>query len=65
MVFIALRSQAMDMFDMGEGFSSLQEGMARVQCPVMVLGAQTDLLIPIWQQREIADLLKASGIELN
>ncbi|XP_030853716.1 uncharacterized protein LOC584214 [Strongylocentrotus purpuratus] len=56
-------SKAMDMFDMGEGFSSLQEGMARVQCPVMVLGAQTDILIPIWQQREIADLLKASGNE--
>nr|XP_054770422.1 uncharacterized protein LOC129278238 [Lytechinus pictus] len=38
---------AMDMFDMGEGFSSLQEGVLRVQCPVMVLGVQTDILIPI------------------
>ncbi|XP_041481486.1 serine O-succinyltransferase-like [Lytechinus variegatus] len=56
-------SKAMDMFDMGEGFSSLQEGVSRVQCPVMVLGVQTDILIPIWQQREMADLLKASGNE--
>ncbi|XP_072177133.1 uncharacterized protein [Diadema setosum] len=54
-------SKAMDMFDMGEGFDSLQEGISRVRCPVMVLGAQTDLLIPIWQQREMVDLLKASG----
>lgn len=56
-------SKAMDMFDMGEGFSSLQEGVSRVQCPVMVLGAQTDLLIPIWQQEQMVNLLKDSGNE--
>ena len=28
--------QAMDLFDMGDGFPSLQEGVARVQCPVLV-----------------------------
>ena len=26
----------MDLFDLGEGFSSLVEGVARVQCPTLV-----------------------------
>lgn len=26
----------MDMFDMGDGFDSLLEGVARVKCPVLV-----------------------------
>ena len=55
----------MDMFDMSEGFGSLQESVSRVQCPVMVLGAQTDILIPIWQQREMVKLLRASGMNLD
>ena len=28
--------QAMDLFDMSEGFSSLEEGVGRVKCPVLV-----------------------------
>lgn len=26
----------MDLFDLGEGFSSLSEGVARIQCPTLV-----------------------------
>lgn len=54
-------SKAMDLFDMGEGYSSLQEGLSRVKCPVMVIGVQTDILFPIWQQRTLAELLQKSG----
>ncbi|XP_072014699.1 serine O-succinyltransferase-like [Amphiura filiformis] len=54
-------SKAMDLFDMSEGYSSLLEGVSRVKCPVMIIGVQTDILIPCWQQKEIADLLKKSG----
>ena len=53
--------QAMDLFDMSDGYSSLLEGVSRVKCPVMIIGIQTDILIPCWQQKEIADLLKESG----
>lgn len=53
--------QAMDLFDMGEGYSSLQDGLSQVKCPVMVIGVQTDILFPIWQQRTLADLLQKSG----
>lgn len=54
-------SKAMDLFDMGEGYSSLQEGLSRVKCPIMVIGVQTDILFPIWQQRTLAELLQKSG----
>ena len=51
----------MDLFDMGEGYDSLQDGLTRVKCPVMVIGVQTDILFPIWQQRTLAELLQKSG----
>ncbi|XP_061169662.1 uncharacterized protein LOC133179004 isoform X1 [Saccostrea echinata] len=54
-------SKAMDLFDMGEGYGSLKEGLSRVKCPVMVIGVQTDILFPIWQQRTLAQLLQESG----
>ena len=51
----------MDFFDIGEGLSSLREGLARVKCPVMVMGAKSDILIPVTQQRQLANLLQESG----
>ncbi|XP_070582294.1 uncharacterized protein [Ptychodera flava] len=54
-------SRAMDLFDMGEGFPSLNAGLSRVKCPIMILGVQSDMLYPVWQQREIADLLIETG----
>nr|KAG5712478.1 hypothetical protein BaRGS_011452 [Batillaria attramentaria] len=54
-------SKAMDMFDVAEGFPSLEEGLERVKCPIMVVGVQTDVLFPIWQQRELAEGLQKSG----
>ncbi|XP_062515149.1 uncharacterized protein LOC134190685 isoform X2 [Corticium candelabrum] len=54
-------SKAMDMFDMGFGYSSLQDGVARVKCPVLILGVQTDILFPVHQQQEAAELLRKSG----
>lgn len=56
--------QAMDLFDMAEGFSDLEEGLSRITCPTMVIGVQTDILFPIWQQRELAQVLQDSGKDL-
>ena len=53
--------QAMDVFDAAEGFSSLEEGLARIKCPVMVIGVKTDILFPVAQQRELANALTKSG----
>lgn len=54
--------QAMDMFDMGEGHSSLLEGVGNVKSPVLVLGVTSDVLFPVEQQREMASLLKETGM---
>ena len=49
------------MFDMGDGVGSLDEGVARVQCPVLILGVTSDILFPVEQQREMAEKLKTTG----
>ena len=35
-VFLPLYPEAMDLFDMGDGFPTLLDGVKRVQCPVLV-----------------------------
>ncbi|RDD42157.1 putative serine-O-acetyltransferase cys2 [Trichoplax sp. H2] len=54
-------SKAIDLFDIGEGFPSMVEGVKRIICPTLVIGVKTDILFPIQQQTEIADLLKQAG----
>ncbi|ORX52023.1 homoserine O-acetyltransferase, partial [Hesseltinella vesiculosa] len=39
----------------------LIEGMKVINMPTLVLGIQTDLLFPVWQQKEIAECLRAAG----
>ena len=34
----------MDLFDIGEGYRSLDVSLSRVKCPVMVISVQTDIL---------------------
>lgn len=34
--------------------------------PVLVIGVQSDILYPVWQQRELAQMLRSAGkIELD
>lgn len=57
-------SKAMDLFDLSvehNGELDLKKGISRIKCPVLVIGIQSDILFPIWQQREIARLLKETG----
>ncbi|KYQ90463.1 hypothetical protein DLAC_09086 [Tieghemostelium lacteum] len=54
-------SKAMDLFDMGEGQESYEKGLHRIKCPTMVLGVDSDILFPSYQQREIANILKQGG----
>ena len=51
----------MDLFDIGEGYRSLDASLSRVKCPVMVIGVQTDILFPIRQQRHLAKALQDAG----
>ncbi|KAI7881643.1 homoserine O-acetyltransferase [Lichtheimia hyalospora FSU 10163] len=39
----------------------LIDGMKPIKMPTLILGAQSDILFPVWQQKEIAECLRASG----
>ncbi|RKP08514.1 Alpha/Beta hydrolase protein [Thamnocephalis sphaerospora] len=41
--------------------ADLARGLGAVQMPTLVLGVQSDLLFPHWQQREVAESLRAAG----
>lgn len=48
-----LLSKAMDLANVGRGYSNLAEGVSRISCDSLVIGTKQDLLIPIQEQRMI------------
>lgn len=52
----------MDLFDLAETYGSLHEALSRVSCPAMVIGVKTDILFPVKQQREIANVMQETGM---
>ena len=53
--------KAMDLHDVGRGRNGLVPAMARVAAPALVMGINSDILYPTYQQRQIHDLLLAGG----
>ncbi len=53
--------KAMDLHDVGRGRSGLEAAMARVTAPTLVMGISSDVLYPTYQQRQIRDLVAATG----
>lgn len=41
--------------------TDLVEGMRNITHPILVMGVTSDILFPSWQQKEIADAVKAGG----
>ncbi|KAF9362901.1 hypothetical protein BGX34_005287 [Mortierella sp. NVP85] len=40
----------------------LKEGLSKIKdVPTLVLGIQSDILFPVWQQKEVADCLRSTG----
>lgn len=39
--------------------------MARVKCPTLILGVKSDILFPVWQQLEVAEILQAYGTKVT
>ena len=57
-------SKAMDLFDLLEGRDGAP-GVDRIACPALVIGITTDVLFPVWQQRELADELTKRGVPVT
>ncbi len=59
-------SRAMDWFDIAEHGDSLEDGMSKLDVrKALVIGVTTDILFPSRQQKEIADLMRATGTEAD
>lgn len=54
-------SKAMDMFDLGDGQRSYEDGIARIAARALIVGVPTDLLFPQPLQEEIAAILASRG----
>lgn len=51
----------MDLYDIADGFSSLETAASNIRCPVLIMGAKTDILFPVKQQIDLSKMLKDSG----
>ena len=58
-------SKAMDLFDLSKDQASPAAGVARVTCPTLVIGVESDILFPCWQQRELAEILESAGRDVT
>jgi len=43
------------------GVNELRAGMVGIQMPTLIIGVQSDVLFPVWQQKQIAELLTSVG----
>ena len=59
-------SRAMDWSDIAEHGDSIRDGMSKVDVEkALVIGVTTDILFPARQQKEIADVMRATGTEVD
>lgn len=59
-------SRAMDWYDVAEGYPNLASALVDFHLKsACVLGVETDILFPAYQQKEIADALLANGIDTS
>ena len=59
-------SRTMDWFDIAEHGDSLEDGMSKLDIrKALVIGVTTDILFPARQQKEIADLMRTTGTEVD
>jgi homoserine O-acetyltransferase len=58
-------SKAMDLFDLLEEDDDGVPWVDRVRCPALVVGVTTDVLFPVWQQRELAEALEKRGVSVD
>ena len=59
-------SRAMDWFNVADGYPDLPSALANINLETAcVIGVETDILFPAYQQKEIADALRSNGIDTS
>jgi homoserine O-acetyltransferase len=57
-------SRAIDFFDISSGYEDMTSAIAGIQLEsAKVIGVETDFLWPVHQQKEIAEMLSANGVD--
>lgn len=54
-------SKAMDLHDLGRGFKSYEQGIQRIKAKTLVIGVDSDILFPNYQQKEIVNILSKTN----
>jgi homoserine O-acetyltransferase len=60
-----LLTKAMDLHDVGRGRGGVDAALARITVPTLVMGVDSDILYPSYQQRQVVDSLAAGGAEVE
>ncbi len=59
-------SRASDLFDVADHGASIAAGLANVRARrALIIGVTTDFLFPVYQQQELAELLRGAGREVE
>jgi homoserine O-acetyltransferase len=59
-------SKAMDLFDLTATVGgATSPPAANILCPSLVIGVSSDVLFPVWQQRELAEYLEKNGADVR
>jgi homoserine O-acetyltransferase len=58
-------ARAMDLHDVGRGYDNWQDAMRRTQARVLIIGINSDILFPTYQQREMVRFLHNIGVDVS
>lgn len=54
-------SRAMDLYDVSDGYPSLEDALARIQSRMLFIGIRSDFLFPAARVRRLSDQVRAAG----
>lgn len=54
-------SRAMDLYDVSEGYPSLEAALSRIRCKALFIGIRSDFLFPAARVRSLADKVRSLG----
>jgi homoserine O-acetyltransferase len=60
-----LLTKAMDLHDLARGRGGMADALARLRCPVLVIGVASDILYPLYQSAEIVTQVRAAGVDAH
>ncbi len=54
-------SKAMDLHDLGRGYESYEQGIQKIKARTCIVGIDSDILFPFYQQEEFANILRKTN----